>query len=420
MRLLSSILFICMCLGGLSQNWSVSKVGRLPFAVANNAVTLAYSDGEACIYTFCGIDSTLKSSGIHLKSAGFNLSTGQSFSLIDAPDTMGKVAAAASTVNNKIYVIGGYHVYADGGEKSSNLVHRFDPETNEWLSNGKNIPVAIDDHIQAVWNDSLIYVITGWSDSKNVPNVQIYDPETDEWSVGTGVPDNNRYKAFGASGTIIGNTIYYLGGASMLNNFPSTFFLRIGKINPIHPQEITWRDSLLSPSDKFYRAVSVNLGGHPAWLGGSETTYNYNGRAYITGAIVSPANKSLLLYKDEILRTETSAIPMDLRGAAEWSTTIKYLAGGIYDDLNVTDDVIQLSWGYPASVDLFNQKNQLPYPIPCNDKLHLGRETSFKVRNTFGKVLLQGEHKMVNTSELPNGIYFLSYEEKTVRFVVSH
>ena len=70
-----------------------------------------------------------------------------------------------------------------------------------------------------VYKDSLIYVVTGWSGSgfsgTNVANVQIYNPANDTWSVGTPVPNTNQYKAFGASGIIVEDTIYYFGGAKI-------------------------------------------------------------------------------------------------------------------------------------------------------------------------------------------------------------
>ena len=114
------------------------------------------------------------------------------------PDTLGKVAAGASRVGNIIYIFGGYHVLANGDEISSNKVHRFDVSQNQFISDGAPIPIPIDDHVQAVWKDSLIFVVTGWSNSQNVANVQIYNPSTDTWLAGTSVPNTSHDKVFGA------------------------------------------------------------------------------------------------------------------------------------------------------------------------------------------------------------------------------
>ena len=392
-----------------AQNWHIEEVGNLPFKTSNNAIALAIEKGQPLIYSFGGIDTTLKYSGIHLKTGAVSLNTGESIQFADMPDTLGKVAAGASTVKNKIYVIGGYHVYANGSELSSNKVHCFNATNGTWEADKTNIPVAIDDHVQAIWNDSLIYIITGWSDSKNVPNVQIFNPTANEWTVGTSVPNNNQYNAFGASGTIIGNTIYYLGGASMGNNFPSTFRLRIGEINPLKPKEIEWRDSLLSPQDKYYRAACANVSGFPTWFGGSTTTYNYNGLSYSTGSGVNPSEKSLMLLSStESLSVTTENLPMDIRGVGSLNSTTKVLAGGMLANQEVTDKVIKLRWGYPLNIEATKQPTINVYPNPVRDVIHLSERAELKVYSTSGKLVYEGNTKQVNTDDWSDGLYFIA------------
>jgi Kelch motif len=139
-----------------------SEVAPIPSAVTNNAVAYANIADTTFIYSFAGLDSTKLWSGIHLKAWRLNLVHQEWQSIPPVPDPMGgKIAAGASTVKNKIYVIGGYHVAQNGSEVSSNKIHRYDPISNTWLSDGAPIPKAIDDHVQAVWRDSLIFVVTG-------------------------------------------------------------------------------------------------------------------------------------------------------------------------------------------------------------------------------------------------------------------
>lgn len=404
-----------------SQNWSIKTLGDLPFRTSNNAVTLAYVDGEPHVFSFSGIDETLASSGIHLKSASVNILTGESKQYPDVPDTLGKVAAAASYLNGKIFVIGGYHVFEDGSELSSNKVHCFDPQKGIWEEDHSPLPLPIDDHVQAVWNDSLIYIISGWSDTKNVPNVQIYSPSLDSWSNGTSVPENNRYMAFGASGTIIGNTIYYLGGASMTNNFPSSFWLRIGTINPVQPNQIKWRDSLLRPEDKMYRAACTDISGYPVWFGGSDDTYNYDAKSYRDGSIVSPSNKSILLADNLLYRTKTTNLPMDVRGVGGFNGVSKIIAGGMYSNREVSSQVLKLTWGFPLSLDKIKPNTSNLHPIPCNQELHISYATDYKIYNTFGKQVATGiKSRKVNTSALTNGVYFLRSNNRIVKFIVQH
>jgi len=112
------------------------------------------------VYTFSGITMGLGSSDIHRNAYRYNVSANTRTALPDVPDTLGKIAAAASVVGDTAYVIGGYHVLnGPPYEVSSNRVHRLDLSTDTWMPNGANIPVPIDDQVQAVWRDSLIYVI---------------------------------------------------------------------------------------------------------------------------------------------------------------------------------------------------------------------------------------------------------------------
>lgn len=412
MRLPLILLLITLTPLLFAQNWTVEDVGKLPFATSNNAVALAYHDGQPTIYSFTGIDTSLKYTGIHLKAGAVNLTTGVSTEYADVPDTLGKIAAGASTLHNKIFVMGGYHVYADGSELSSNKVHCFDVEKGIWEADRSPLPVATDDHVQAIWQDSLIYVITGWSDSKNIPDVQIYNPSTDTWTAGTPVPDNNRYNAFGASGTIIGNTIYYLGGASMGTNFPITFRLRIGQIDPDNPSDIIWRDSLLSPTDKYYRSGCTDISGYPTWLGGSTISYNYNALSYSDNTIVHPSNQTILLASEAIVRVTKEHLPMDLRGIGNLSSTVKILAGGIYEDRQVSDKVVQLTWGFPLGIDKRLSKLITLYPNPTNGVLHLSEKKLLKIYSPSGQLMFSGNTDTVQTDKWSPGVYSLYITHK--------
>lgn len=330
----------------LSQTWSLDTLAAMPEPVTNNAVCEGVIGDTGYVYSFTGLDSTKLFSGIHLKSWRYNTSSDIWETLPGVPDTLGKIAASASRVGDIIYLIGGYHVYADGSEKSSDLVHRFDIQTNSWLSNGANIPVPIDDQVQGVWKDSLIYVVTGWSDDGNVPYVQIYDPTLDQWQVGTLVPDNALYKAFGASGYIFEDTIYYFGGAAFGQNFPIQGQLRKGIIDPENPTQITWSNQILQNGLVGYRMGAVRVYDFVHWLGGSEVTYNYDGVAYNGSGGVSPAKLNLYFSPPKNVWSSNlkEGLPMDLRGVAEISDEIKIIAGGMGAGQMVTNQTLQLTY----------------------------------------------------------------------------
>lgn len=327
----------------------------MPMPIANNAVVGAKSGGQAYLYSFGGIDSTLSWSGITSASFRYNTGSGDWEAIADLPDTLGKIASAASLVRDKIYIIGGYHVFASGNELSSNRVHIYDPEANTYLADGAPIPVAIDDHVQAVWRDSLIYVVSGWSNTSNVANVQVYNPALNSWSVGTAVPNTGDYKVFGGSGSIAGDTLYYIGGARMGSSFPLGSVLRKGIINPLDPTEISW-STVMDPLALGYRmaafpvASSASVTPVPVWVGGSTTSYNFNAIAYNGSGGVEPESRAVYLSGDTLLEeTGISVFPpvMDLRGAAVFPNAdagqFIYIAGGIGPGQQVSDKTYLLN-----------------------------------------------------------------------------
>jgi hypothetical protein len=399
----------------------VNEVANIPMSISNNAVVEGWANDTAYVYSFGGIDNTKIWSGITKKSFRYNTTTDIWDTIPDLPNTNAVIASAASYVDSIIYIMGGYQVLSNGNEISSNIINRYDPRTNTYLSNGVNIPVPIDDHVQAVWNDSLIYVITGWSNTGNVPNVQIYDPANDNWLVGTPVPNNNTYKAFGASGTIIGNTIYYHGGASTGFNFPGQSNLRIGQINPLDPTQITW--STQPTNFITYRAACTESWGSPFWLGGSEITYNYNGIAY-NGSGGVPVKSTNLGDEvgnfDSIMAPASLQLPMDLRGIANLSGGL-YIAGGMLDNQQVSNKTFHITIAIFDGVDELNSNISFSiFPNPSSEQINFVFKTkenrTIQLIDLLGKEVLKIESNelniSLNVSNYPKGIYFVKVKSE--------
>jgi len=346
MRLFIFVFFIALTspFNCFAQLWTIDTMTTMPTAISNNAVCEGFIGNDAYVYSFAGIGAARNYTAINLKAFRYDVGANTWDTLPDLPDTLGKVAAAASRIGDIIYIIGGYHVFANGNEISSNRVHRYDIINNNYLSDGAPIPVPIDDQVQTVWRDSLIYIITGWSNTTNVPNVQIYNPSMDSWTTGTAVPNNNTFKSFGASGTIVGDTIYYFGGASLGFNFPTQRFLRKGVIDPTQPDQIQWSSTLLDNSLQGYRMAATTSYNRAIWVGGSAITFNYNGIAYNGSGAVPP--NGLSLHFDPSTsdwQTETGyAFPMDLRGIGQLNDSTFILAGGMQTGPNTTAQTLRL------------------------------------------------------------------------------
>ena len=78
----------------------------LPERVTNNAVTTALVGDIPYVYSFSGIDSTKNCGSPHLHSFRYNTETDIWETIEPLPDSQGgKIAAGASTVKNKIYIM---------------------------------------------------------------------------------------------------------------------------------------------------------------------------------------------------------------------------------------------------------------------------------------------------------------------------
>ncbi len=408
-----------------TAQWTWTALAPLPMPMANHAVCAAEVNGTWNVYAFGGITTGLTHADIHRSAFHYDVDAAAWSALPDIPDTLGKIAAAASVVGTTAYVIGGYHVF-DGApfELSSNRVHRLDLLTNTWLADGAPVPVAIDDQVQAVWRDSLIYVITGWSNTTNVPNVQVYDPGLDQWSVGTPVPNTNLYKAFGASGTIIGDTIYYFGGASTASNFPAQDKLRIGVIDPLTPTSITWLPAITGGLGPRYRSGCVAVNDAPTWVGGSAVSYNYDAVAYNGSGVVQPATTIQQWNGGTMVGPgQTPPHIMDLRGIGALDAGNFILAGGIGLSATVLDSAWLVTYS-DVGVEEARETTLLVSPNPtaglCTAIIPspwVGAR--FIVRDGSGRILsrgsLQGDRFELDLGAYPSGVYVVEVARGVVR-----
>ncbi|MGE3801617.1 MAG: Kelch repeat-containing protein [Candidatus Kapaibacterium sp.] len=408
------------------QVWEGTELMPIPEPVTNNAVVEGRVGDTLFLYSFGGLDSTKLFSGIHRRCWRYNTVSNRWEALPTLPDTLGKIASAASRVGDTIYIIGGYYVFANGSEVSSDRVHRFDLKRNTFVADGAPIPKPIDDQVQVVWHDSLIYVITGWSNSGNVPDVQIYDPRNDVWSSGNSVPNTTRYAAFGASGAIVEDTIFYYGGAAGGFNFPIRNIIRKGVINRENPTLITWSEVDAPDLPPGYRTATGTSRGKVYWIGGSNLTYNYDGIAYNGSGGVEPSEQIVEFNPaNSSWSVETlPRLPMDLRGLAKVDEQTFVLIGGMAAGQRVSSQVLRLSLDDKSGVESVEWSEGDHVEITeLNGAIHLRFNAvltdpvQVSFTNLLGisfEPLLQndrittGDKFLISTQELQTGCYVLS------------
>ena len=115
-----------------------------------------------------------------------------------------KVSYRIASLNDKIYVIGGF----TSKDTPSNSVEMYDPATNTW-SIKSNMPTARCRIGTAVLENKL-FTFGGWAQGVETDAVEIYDPSDDTWAVKNSLPD----KLMGVAVFSINGKIYYLRGVN--------------------------------------------------------------------------------------------------------------------------------------------------------------------------------------------------------------
>ena len=134
-----------------------------------------------------------------------------------APIPVPVMGYASAVLDDKIYIISGGH---EGGPdyEPINLVQIFDPETNQW-TNGTSIPISVTSAgactTTGVSFPKRIYVLGGatnyyfhYSHQGHDFN-QVYDPETGTWTNATALPTPRN----GFDAVVINDEIYIIGGS---------------------------------------------------------------------------------------------------------------------------------------------------------------------------------------------------------------
>lgn len=401
-------------------NWKWTKVAPLPIASANNTICKAKVNNNSLVYSFGGISNPLIPSSIHQRVFKYEVSNDEWTEVLDVPDTLAKIGSAASFVKNRIYLIGGKHVLNDGTEVSSQKVHVFNPFLDTFEIDRSEMPTPVYDHVQNVWRDSLIFVISGHSNTTTVPDVQIYNPSFDSWTTGTPLPNNAQYKSFGASGYILGDTIYYFGGVTEDPTYQATNYFRKGVIDKDDPSQISWSMIFSSPGNPLYKGVCSGHDKTLFWIGGARKAYNYDALEFYTNNPVTPNHRILEYTTNDnvhLNQFNTSFHVMDLKGIAKLGGGNWMIAGGIDSLQQASDRAFIL---HNTSLSDIENATQPPFfkVQESNDNYIVITENIGKIiiYDVTGRTLYKSTKQLANLiipkSRLSNGILLFVYEDE--------
>jgi hypothetical protein len=156
----------------------------------------------------------------------------------------------ANAVNAKIYLIGGL-----GGR---NVNEVYDPATDAWTKKTPP-PTSVDDYASVVV-DNKIYLIGGHEGYGSYSNqVQIYDPENDNWSSGQQAPQKAVYAAAGVTSGVIAPTRVYVFGVTEPVGIGVNIGVRVPSIinQVFDPESDSWTIGASPPTNRINMGVAV-------------------------------------------------------------------------------------------------------------------------------------------------------------------
>ncbi len=315
----------------------------LPEPVSNNAVALANGPAGPTLYSFLGLGAGKGYGDIRRSASACSLRTQRCVALPEVPVALGRLAATAATVGGKVYLFGGYSVAKDGAETSNPETLIFDPATGQWRS-GAPIPIPVDDSAALTYRDRYVYLVSGWHDHGNVPNVQVYDSLTDHWFEATAYPGT---PVFGHAGGVAEGQLVIADGVAVLGVTPEGHHRYglvgqawAGKIDPTDPARIAWTRLPPHPGRAAYRMAATGQGSRVLFAGGAENPYNYSGMGY-DGKPSAPSAR-LFAYDFGTQRwvayRDKPVASMDHRGLIAAGGKL-YILGGMTANQQVTDRV---------------------------------------------------------------------------------
>lgn len=337
MRLIAAaaLLALAGCRGGPARpatdaRWESGP--DLPRPLANTAVAATTVYGQPRVYAMMGLSAPKTWASVVRDTWMLDPEGGGWTARRPVPSPTGRLAATAQVIDRRIYLVGGYTVAANGSERSTPSVDVYDPLRSVWDS-APAMPTPVDDTVSAVWRDRYLVVVSGWHQTDNVTDVQIFDTKTDRWLAATPVIGP---AVFGHAGGIVDDTLVYCDGVAVDPDRKPKFAIAPGcyrgELDRRAPTQIAWRKIASPPIAARYRAAAGRWGRTSliVFAGGSSRAYNYDGIGY-DGTPAEPTAEVFAYDVHADRWTQLPSLPqprMDFRGLASAADGL-WLIGGL-------------------------------------------------------------------------------------------
>lgn len=278
----------------------------------------------------------------------------------------GRLGSHAVVLAGEIYVIGGYTVAEDHGERSTPGVYRLGLDASPRWRLVTRMPVPVDDAVALAHRDRALVLISGWSDTGNVNLIQRWTPEDNRWVQAEPWPGA---PVFGHAGGLIGDTLVVCGGATIeypesgSRNFIASEQCWRGEFREDDPRRLDWTPVPPMPGGPRYRAGALGMHAFGAdrvlFAGGADRPYNYDGQGY--DGVPAVALDTIVSFNLEAGRWECHgrmpAARMDLRGLNRTGDSLVVI-GGMDAKGRVTGEVLAWPMSSPTACGDIRAKSE--------------------------------------------------------------
>lgn len=325
------------------KNEDLFVLPPLPKPTTANASVTVTTNSTTFVYSFMGLEQTDKGLDVSSQAWKLDLSdTPLQWKPISAVPTIqkqkGRFATTATTLDNIIYLLGGYSTNSVTRPKlTPNLqnitdFYSYDP-VNDTYQHLADMPVPVDDTVILPYQSRYLYVISGWHKDGAVNLVQVFDTHKNSWFQASPLLGNGR---FGHAAGIIDNQIVLCDGMEQTPQLASAPALNIkascllGEINAMDPSKITWFQ-WVHPTDsgRFRMAAFSDVDrGSISFIGGSTKPYDVNGT--INGGKLAEPNAEIWTYhadKRSWSITESSNPVFDIKNVVKLNNQLLTIGG---------------------------------------------------------------------------------------------
>jgi len=335
---------LAACASPVDDNQSAQAGFVLPVAHANNAVALAKNSNGPVLYSFNGLRTGKMHTDVSKQAFACAINTRACEQIGDVPVPEGRLASSAVTLENTVYLFGGYSVAEDGSEVSTPETLAFNPQT-EAYTRLADMPTPVDDAVLFTHQGRYIYLVSGWHNTDNVSFVQVYDTQKGTWARATDYPGSPVFGHAGGAANgeiVIADGVAVLGRENGRRKYGEVNEAWHGAISPQDPLKITWSRLPAHPYGPLYRMAAIGSSARSQiiFAGGGDNPYNITGVGY-DGVNAVPSDKVFAydLATDSWVTLGTLSEPsMDHRGLLEHEGDF-YILGGLDKDLKVRSTI---------------------------------------------------------------------------------